>query len=197
MKRILLLVLCVLLMTVFTVTVSADGAAAESSEETMTEVVVEYVKSHVEEISVIVSLVLAGFYEVRKHGKLNNSIGTLNNNAISIAENSAKSIKEALAEAEDIANVVKEYKEEFAALLGEVRNNAEEKQSLEDTLHQVKSFLKTAKMANLELSKEVAELLVLANIPNSVKEDLTARHLKAVRELEAVEEVMDHDGKEA
>ncbi len=162
-------------------------------EATITESIVEYVKAHVEEISVIGTLLLTIFYEIRKHGKLNGSIGTLNNNAVAIAENSSTAIKTALAEVEGIADVVKNYKDEIASLLGEIRKSAEEKQSLEDTLSHVETFLKTAKLATLELSNEVAELLVLANIPNSKKDELYARHTKAVHELEAAEEVMASD----
>lgn len=171
-----------------------------SDSESMTEEIVGWVKSHFEEISVIVSLILMIFYEVRKHRKLNGSIGTLNNNAISISKGSVDSIDTMLKEAKDIASVVKTYKDEFAGLLGEVRKSDEEKRSLEETLTHVENFLKTAKLATLELSNEVAELLVLANIPNSKKEELYARHTKAVHELaaveEAVEEVISHDIKE-
>lgn len=214
MKKILVFILCVMLMMALPVVASAEGESTpegenvptteeivtegenSASETSMTDIIVEYVKSHIEELSVMGTLLLTIFYEIRKHGKLNGSIGTLNNNAITIAENSAKAIKDSLAEVEDIANIVKGYKEEFTTLLGEVRKSAEEKQSLEETLSHVQAFLKSAKKANLELSNEVAELLVLANIPNSVKDDLTARHLKAVRELEE-EEVKNNDGTKA
>lgn len=171
-----------------------------SAPESMTEEIVGWVKSHFEEISVIVSLILMVFYEVRKHRKLNGSIGTLNNNAISISKGSVDSIDTMLKEAKDIAGVVKTYKDEFADLLEEVRKSDEEKRNLEETLTHVETFLKTAKLVTLELSNEVAELLVLANIPNSKKEELYARHVNAVRELESVEgaleEVISHDSKE-
>ena len=135
--------------------------------------------------------------KIRKHKSLNGSIGTLNNNAIKVAENSAATIKEVLTEANEIANVVKTYKDEIATLLGEVRKNAEEKKNLEDTLKSVDAFLRTAKLATVELSNEVADLLLLANIPNSKKEELYARHTKALQELDAVEEVISNVGTEA
>ena len=211
MKRLLAFILCVVLMIGATAVIasaedgSADAVEVETSvavEDTtetipMTDIIVDYIKSHLEELSVIGTLFLGIFYEIRKHKKLNGSIGTLNNNAIAVAENSAATIKKALDEVKDIANVVNEYKDEFASLLGEVRKNAEEKQSLETTLAHVETFLKTAKLATLELSNEVAELLVLANIPNSKKEELYSRHTKAVHELENAEEVMSNDGQEA
>lgn len=166
-------------------------------EPTVTENIVEYVKEHLEEIFVIVGGVLFAFYEGIVRKKMNGSIGTLNNNAITIATDSAKAIKDALTEVKDISNIVKNYKEELETMLSEVRKNGEEKQSLEDTLTEVKTFLNTSKLACLEMSNEVAELLILANIPQSKKEELYSRHTKAVHELEAAEGVTTNDGEKA
>lgn len=221
MKKILAFILCVMLILALpVVSFAEEGDSAnieqnvESTENvptveenlaeeeilpelTITETIAAWFKENYADISVIGTLLLTIFYEVRKHKSLNGSIGTLNNNAIAVAENSASTIKAALSEVEDISKVVNSYKEEIASLLGEIRKNAEEKESLETTLAHVETFLKTAKLATLELSNEVAELLVLANIPNSKKDELYARHTKAVHELEAAEEVMSNDGKEA
>ena len=203
MKKIFIIMLCAMLMLALPVVAFANEGETAPSEEivteeiSITETITEYVKSHIEELSVIGTLLITIFYEIHKHGKLNGSIGTLNNNAIAIAENGSTAVKAALTEVADIAKVVEGYKEEFSALLAEMRHSLEEKQSLETTLAHVETFLKTAKLATLELSNEVAELLVLANIPNSKKDELYARHTKAVHELEAVEEVMSNDGKEA
>jgi hypothetical protein len=52
----------------------------------------------------------------------------------------------------------------------------------------------------MELANEVAELLVLANIPNSKKEELYSRHLAAVgaiAEAEKTEVTINEDGQEA
>ena len=205
MKKILVFILCAMLMIALPVVISAEEVeeTVPTTEEvtveepSITETVGGWVKTNVEEIAVIVSLVASAFYGMITRRGLNGSIGTLNNNAITIAENSAKAIKDALTEVADIAEIVKNYKEEFATLLGEVRKNVEEKQSLEDTLNQVTSFLNTSKLACLEMSNEVAELLVLANIPQSKKEELYSRHTKAVHELEAAEGVTTNDGEKA
>lgn len=145
-----------------------------------TDMIVAYVQEHLEEISVIVTMLLTVFYQVRKHKLLNKSIGTLNNNSVMIAENSSSAVNKALLGVEGVSNVVLSYKDEIAALLTEVRQNAEEKKRLEAALNEVESYLKTAKLANVELANEVAELLVLANIPNSKKEELYSRHLAAI-----------------
>lgn len=202
MKKILAFILCALLICATPIVASAEDGATDSTEtsstenQTVTEKIVGYVQDNIEEISVIVSLVVTMFYEIRKHGKLSGSIGILNKNAITIAENSSDAIKNALTKVEGIAEIVNGYKDEIASLLSEIRSSAEEKKNLKDTLAHVETFLKTAKLATLELSNEVAELLVLANIPNSVKDELYARHSKAVNELKAAEEVMNNDGTE-
>ena len=79
------------------------------------------------------------------------------------------------------------YKDEMAALLNEIRETAEEKQKLQSALAQVENYLQTAKLANVEIANEVAELLVLANIPNSKKEELYSRHRAAVDAIAAAE----------
>lgn len=169
----------------------------EEFEPTMTENIVNYVKEHIEEIFVIVGGALFAFYEGVVRKKMNGTIGTLNNNAITIATDSAKAIKDALVEVEDIANIVKNYKEEFEAILKEIRKNGEEKQSLEDTLTEVKTFLNTSKLACLEMSNEVADLIMLSNIPTTKKSELYGRHMQKVHELEAAEGVNSNDGEKA
>ena len=203
MKKIFMILLCAIMIVAVPTVAFAEEAAPETEETTtvavveekptITEMIVDYVKDNCEEISVIGALVVGMFYEITKHKKLNGSIGTLNNNAIAVAENSATAIKNALSGIDGVANVVNEYKAEFEAVLKEIRKSAEEKKSLEDTLTHVETFLKTAKLATLELSNEVAELLVLANIPNAKKEELYARHKQAVSDIEKAEGVINND----
>lgn len=211
MKKIILCVLCMLIF-VMPITAYAEEAIVPETETTVTEeepateiattaeTIVEYIKENAEEILVVVTLLLSLFYEVRKHRKLNLSIGTLNNNAVTIAENSAKTTKNALAEVKDIANVVKTYRDDFATFLADVKKIADERESLETTLAHTEKLLDTSTRATLELSNEIADLLVLANIPQSKKEELYSRHRKAVNAIAACTEsaeVTEHDGKNA
>lgn len=152
----------------------------EDQAKATTEKIVAWIYEQLEEISVIITLILTIFYNVRKHKALNKSIGTLNNNAVTVAESSNSAISSALAEVRGMSAVVNGYTEKTDALLAEVRANEEEKQQLKQALTEVTAHLKTAKLANVELANEVAELLVLANIPNSKKEELYSRHLAAV-----------------
>lgn len=168
-------------------------------------------------LSLAITIAVYTFFAVKNYKSTNKSIGVLNNNAIKvasdsteavnyainnarvIAENSAQAVQNVLAEAGAIAEVVKGYKDELEAALAEIRKNAEEKQSLEDTLLSVQKTLDTLKMADIEFGNEVAELLVLANIPNAKKEELYARHRAAVDAIATAEktEVITNDGKEA
>lgn len=202
MKKIIFLLLCVMLVFAMPLAVSAEEASAEevtteaAPEETITETIVGYVQEHFEEISVIGTLALTIFYEINKHRKLNGSIGTLNNNAIAVAQNSSAAIDSALSKVMAIAESVQGYKDEFASLLEEVRKTAEDKKSLEDMLAQVDAHLKSSKLANMEFANELADLLCLSNIPNSKKEELFSRHRAAVASIEA-EEVKADDNKES
>jgi hypothetical protein len=171
-------------------------AEQTEADKPLTEVIVEWVKTNLEEISVVVTLLLTIFYEVRKHGKLNGSIGTLNNNAVAIAKDSSTAIGTALTKVEDIAKVVEGYKNDIAALLDEIRNSEEEKKALKVALDKVESYVNTAKLANIEFANELAELLCLANIPNSKKDELYARHMDGVHKLEEAEGVTNNDGSE-
>lgn len=212
MKKLLAILLCAMLLlgatSIFAfaqeteavepeTTVTEDVASeADEPKDSVVDAIVSYVQAHIEEITVIATLLGGVIYKIAESRRLKGSIGRLNNNAIAVAQNSAKDTQEMIANAMVLVKTVESYKEEMASLLAEVRKNADEKQSLENTLCDVANFLKTSKLATLELSNEVAELLVLANIPNSKKEELYARHKEAVTAIKAAEEVIVNDTKE-
>lgn len=177
-------------------TVIIPGTEISVPSNTVTESIVSYIKAHFEEISVIVTMILTVFYQVRKHISLNKSIGVLNNNAIVVAESSSKAMKDALEEVRSVGATVNGYKEDISSLLSEIRKNAEENKRLEEALLSANEYMKKAKEANIEFSNELAELLVLANIPNSKKDELYSRHRAAVNAIDA-SEVKENDGKEA
>lgn len=164
-----------------------------------TDEIVKWVEDSFEEISVIVSLIVMLIYQVRKHTSLNKSIATCNNNAVSIVENSNSVIQAALARVEEVAEVVVNYKDDIVSLLGEISKSDEEKKRLESALTTFESYMKSAKLANKALADELADLLLLANIPNSKKEELYSRHLEAVRAIVDAEktEVKEDVGEES
>ena len=119
---------------------------------------------------------------------------------MAVAENSATTIGDALVTMGGFAQQVTEYKEAMANALEEIRRNDEQRVSLEESLAEVAKYLKATRLANVELANEVAELLVLANIPNSKKDELYARHLAAVNAItealsiaEVTEEVQENE----
>lgn len=215
MKKILTLLLCIILVCALPVMVYAEETPTEDTteeaaplpeettpeaEQTVTESIKEWVIGHFEEISVILTLILSLFYQVRKHGALNKSVATLNNNSITVAENSNTAVAKALEEVSAVSAFVSGFAEQVTSLLDEIRANAKDRQSIEATLAEAEQVLKTAKAANIEFANELAELLVLANIPNSVKEELYQRHRAAVASIAEVEkttEVIENVGEEA
>ncbi len=178
--------------------ISGDVTIPEEPTETITDEILCFVKENFADIFVTIALILAALYKRIKDNIIHKAIGTLNNNAVTVAENSNTAIQKALAEVEGVSAVVTGYKEQIEALISEYRANAEEKKKLEDSLAEMQTYLKTAKLANVELANELAELLVLANIPNSKKEELYSRHLAAVGAITDAEktEVIADDGKE-
>ena len=206
MKRIFaFMVLVVLLLSVCSIVTFAEEATPETVTEeivvepTISEIVVDYVKGHVEEISVIVTLICTVFYQFKKNGMLDKSISTLNNNAIAVAENSNSVITNALLEVSRLSAEFNSYAGKIEEILAAFHATAEGKKQLESVISQVQGFLESAKLANVELGNEVAELLVLANIPPSKKEELYARHVAAVNALSQTEhtEVTHYDGEKA
>ena len=201
MKKILAIICALLLACAFPLTAFAEDGTVEQTEieteiivteseatDITTEDVVGYIKAHFEEISVVITLILTLIYNVRKHKLLDRSIAITNNNAIAVAENSGVAMQNALGKMEA-----------FDMLLAEYRASAEEKKKLEATLNEAMTYIKASKLANVEFANELAELLVLANIPNSKKEELYSRHLAAVStiaEVETTEENADDNGKE-
>ncbi|MBE6662057.1 MAG: hypothetical protein E7606_02100 [Ruminococcaceae bacterium] len=194
MKRFLVLMLCVLLICALPVSVFADtqylpsGSGSETTEkseslmqaELVAEQIMTYIQRNPEEISVIITLILTVLYQIRKHRALNKSILTLNNNAVAVAETSSGTMS-------GVSSTVTKYTDKMENLLTEVRANEEEKLKLAAALEASNKYLMTAKAANMEFANEVAELLVLANIPNSKKEELYARHRAAVSSIAELE----------
>lgn len=214
MKKIIAFILCAMLICALPIVASAEeeipteneivteGAVPGEEvapEKTMTEVIADWVQENIEEISVIGTLLATIFYEIRKHGKLNGSIGTLNNNAVTIAEKSADAINAALSKVDAISEKVDGYKKAFDTLLEEIRVGDEEKKALTDALIKVEEYLKSAKLANVEFADELANLLCLSNIPNSKKEEFFSRHRAALDAITASEhtEVIENDGTES
>lgn len=194
MKKIFALLVCVVLIasalsvTMFAEEVTEDIPSQEEIEdvsEKIVEDVVAWFQDNIEEITVIITLLLTIYYNVLKFAKMNKSIGTLNNNAVTVAQNSETSIGSVLQTLSGVSDVVASYTSEFEGLkntVGQHLNNTTEK-------------LETCCRANIEFANELAELLVLANIPNAKKEELYARHRAAVEAITTAKTEIDTEVK--
>ena len=210
MKKIFVILLCAMLLCTMPIVAFAEGESVNEEitvtegevvdaepSETVTEMIVDWLQDNSIDISIVATILLSIFYERIKHRKLSGSIGTLNNNAITVAENSASAIQAALNKVEAVSDVVKNYEQKIDVLIEEIQKSEEEKKALKDALVKVESYLNTAKLANIEFANELAELLCLSNIPNAKKDELYKTHIEGIRKLEAAEEVIANDGKEA
>ena len=152
----------------------------EEEAKGYTDIITDWFEANSGALSIVFTIIGYGIVLFKKVKKMTASVTTMNNNAVSISENGSIIANNALAQVKDIAEVVRGYSDKMAELLAKIEKSEEDKQKLEEALSDVHTHLKTAKLANVELANEVAELLVLANIPNSKKDELYARHLAAV-----------------
>ena len=102
--------------------------------------------------------------------KVVKSMTTMNNNAVSISKNSSKIAEDALVKVG-----------ELSALIDEIRMGEKEKKELEKALKESQSLLNATLLANKAMAAEVAKLITLANLPNSVKDEMYADFLNNVR----------------
>lgn len=194
MKKFLVFTICILFafLIPFSVYLKITGTATDGNESAPDLISVkfkEWVLPHLEEISVVITLILTAFYNMRKNKLLNKSIGTMNNNTVAIAESSSNMMSEALNNISSTANIVTQYDARIAALLEAHSSTAADKERLEKELSEIRTYLKTSAESNIEFANELAELLGLANIPNYKKEEIGARHLAAVKSIRTAENV--------
>jgi hypothetical protein len=166
-----------------TVTLPIPDIEVPQEAVTKSEEIVAWIQANLEEISVFITMILTIIYNVRRNKTLDNSVKTLNNNSVAVAETSKKSV-------EDASATISGYSDKMDKLLTKYERTAEENEQLHAKLDESTNCIRASKLANKELANVVAELLVLANIPNSKKEELYSRHLaanKAIAEAEKME----------
>lgn len=193
MKKIFMILLCVLMMVAVPTVAFAASETEEVPDKTITEVemtiterVVEYVKENAEGILAVLASLGSAILVKLIGGKLSNSVSTLNNNSINIA-------KEASDKLETATKKLDEYEGKMADFLSKLNRSEEEKKILETTVAQVDTFLKSAKVAILDLADELAELLLLANIPIAKKEEALKIHQEALKKINEIEGVINND----
>lgn len=198
MKKLLVFIICAaVLLFILPVAVFAEGEGVVQ-EPTLTEQILAYAKEHLEEIAVVVYIFITSIYERRKQKANFNALSTVNNNAVTVSQNSQTAIDTANANMIEVKNAVTKYDESIQKLLSAFEATSEEKKLLEAKLNEVTNLMNISRRASLELANEVAELLVLANIPNAKKEELYARHRAAVEAIAEAEktEVTIHESEQ-
>ena len=180
-------------------------------EDTISGFIVSWVTPNIEEISVVIAILGLIVDNRREKKKMNKVTTTLNNNAITIANECSNAMENALSTINAASEKVLNYEERIAELLASAKNNAEDRKKLEVEIVELKEFLAVSTNANVEFANQLGELLQLANIPNFKKQELGERlkeHMNAILEakahaehvadtLVAVEEVKENDGETA
>ena len=211
MKRIIVLILCVIMLLVplsasaeesytpeneiVTETESEPATEATGDEwSTITGAIKEWIEPNLEEISVVVSLIGYGILLLNRFSSVLKSMGTMNNNTITISKSNANLMEQAMASINNASGAVTAYDGKISETLDVFRQmiethkaTVEENKALEKALVEMRGYLKVCAEANLEFSNELAELIALANIPNYKKEELGARHVAAKEAILASE----------
>lgn len=115
-----------------------------------------------------------------------------------LSDGNAAALTETLGKAETIAETVVSFKEVMETFLERIGDIESDKVATREALLKACNTMEACKKASIEEGNIVAELLMLANIPNSKKEEIYARHLSAVNAIAETEksEVATDDGKE-
>lgn len=212
MKRIIAVLLCMLFVfamplvafaeeteVVDTEVVETEPVEEETDVELITDAIAEFLKENSVDLGLVLSIIAAIIAWLRENKNLKKTIGTLNNNAVAVAEKSSSTIGDAMTNISIFSGLFESMKNEFAKLLEEARANEQEKKELKDLLVKTKKYLEVSKEANIAMAAEVAKLITLANLPTSVKDELYASHLALVAKINALEEaeVTDDEVEEA
>ena len=143
-------------------------------------------------LGIVFTIIGYGIVLFKKVKTMTASVTTMNNNAVSISENGSKIATDALA-------IMSGYTDKLTELLAKIEKSEDDKQKLEEALIESHTLLKSARLANKSIADEVAKLITLAGLPNSVKSELYEQHLENVRAIAEAEnpEVKEDDREEA
>ena len=145
MKKIIILILALCMMSAFALTAFAEETEAvtdategteggnntqesetstdeeisgvsEEISKPITDSIAAYITGNLEEISVIASLILAAIYARIRNGKLDTSLGTLNGNSIKIAKTSAEITEAAAEKLQAVSEKIKDFETRFESI---------------------------------------------------------------------------------
>ena len=167
-------------------TVEEEPSKIVTVTKSVTDQIVDYFKSEIEEYSIMGILVAIFLFIMRSKSKGEKILGKTNNNAILISETSTKIATDAKTE-------LKELKEKFGALLEQYEDSALTSAQLTQMALTTEALMKSVKVAVSAMGEEITNLILLAHIPNEVKDKFVAIHSKAMSAIEALE-VKSDDG---
>lgn len=202
MKKILILIVCLLMVFAFPISAYAEELPAENEvveEELTNEIdwvevkgevsafILNWIKPHIEEISVIITLVFWVINSARDRKKTHKDMAVMNNNTITMANNSNEKMTEALVLMQASSDAVTQYDGRITELLDAFNTIMRENGALRSEFGELKKYLHSSAESNIEFANELAELLALANIPNYKKEELGKRHIASVDAIRMAE----------
>ena len=155
----------------------------EELKDTVTSKIEAWIFENYDKALVTLFLIMSALYDRVRDKRNRKDIGTLNNNAISIAQSSSNFMGSALSEMKTASGAVIQYDSRIGELLEEYKQTAEDKARLEAIIIKAEKYLEIAADANIEFSNELAELLGLSNIPNYKKETIGSAHLERVKAI--------------
>lgn len=184
----------------------------ESEKTPITDVIANWLLANADTITLILSVIAASIAIFKKLGAVLKAMGIINDNAVTVATDSAAQMKEVQEMIASASNAVTGYDGKIKELLEAFAVLLDENKLLKDDVKELKTYLHTSTSANVEFANELSELIGLANIPTYKKDELGRRHLEAVRAIydaetntmsvmeqhdAPVEEVKENDGEEA
>lgn len=170
----------------------------KSEAEVITAKIAKWLETNSLDITKLITYIAYGLVLVDKLRKVLKSMGTINNNSIAVSQKGDESMQKAAEALNNVNASLGDFKVALTDLMDKYEKTNEANAKLEARLEAMDVHLENSKRANVELSNEVAELLVLANIPNSKKDELYARHRAAVALIAEADktEVTEDEGNE-
>lgn len=170
----------------------------KSEAEVITAKIAKWLETNSLDITKLITYIAYGLVLVDKLRKVLKSMGTINNNSIAVSQKGDESMQKAAEALNNVNASLSDFKVALTDLMDKYEKTNEANAKLEARLEAMDVHLENSKRANVELSNEVAELLVLANIPNSKKDELYARHRAAVALIAEADktEVTEDEGNE-
>jgi hypothetical protein len=160
-----------------------EDTPVEEVKMTLSELVAKWLEDNADTISLIVSIVGAVAVMWKKSSDVLKAMGIINNNAVTVANDSATQIAEVKDKLVGASESITSYNDRMTVLLDAFNVLLGENKNLKEELLELKNYLKISANSNIEFSNELAELISLSNIPNYKKDEIGESHIERVRAI--------------